>query len=344
MLAERLLPLTALAAQILVDAAATDEWETAQREYARLLGRRNAKRTRLARQRLQETREQLLGAAGPDMDLMRAALATRWAGRLADLLEEYPDAEADLQALVQEIQAELPPQTAFADNQAVSADGDVVTDTARAAPGPEHPGALAARSELAYSIGKAGDAVAARDQFAALLPVAERVLGPEHPDTLTNRHNLANFTGYAGDAAAARDQFAALLPAREHAFDADSPTTVAARFNLAYWTGRAGDAVAARDQFAALLPARERVSGPDDPDSLATREELAYWTGCAGDAAAARNQFAALLPIRERILGPEHPETLAVWFQLAHWTALAADADGPDPGPLPHTQAASQQR
>jgi hypothetical protein len=39
----------------------------------------------------------------------------------------------------------------------------------------------------------------ARDQFAALLPVHERVLGPEHPDTLTTRANLARWTREAED-------------------------------------------------------------------------------------------------------------------------------------------------
>jgi hypothetical protein len=52
--------------------------------------------------------------------------------------------------------------------------------------------------------GEAGDAAAARDQFAALLPISEQVLGPDHPDTLNARHNLALWTGNAGDAAAAR--------------------------------------------------------------------------------------------------------------------------------------------
>ena len=53
--------------------------------------------------------------------------------------------------------------------------------------GPEHPDTLAARADLAYWTGQAGDAAGARDQFAALLPIRERVLGPEHPDTLTTR-------------------------------------------------------------------------------------------------------------------------------------------------------------
>ena len=332
MLAHSQLTLATLAGEVVLDALATDEWETAQREFARLLGRGDANDTRLAEERLQATREQLIATAGSNAGPIRTALATRWARRLTDLLEENPGAEAELQALIHQTRAvaraQLPAasgHTVSGSDHAVSANGVVSADASRW-PAAEHSGTLAARSELAYSIGQAGDPAGARNQFAALVPMAERVLGPEHPDTLTNRHNLANFAGYAGDAAAARDQFATLLPIRERVFGADSPDTLAARFNLAYWTGRAADAAAARDQFAALLPVRERISGPDHPDTLAVREELAYWTGCAGDAAAARDQFAALLLVRRRALSHEDAEVLAVWYQLAYWTALAGDA------------------
>ena len=47
--------------------------------------------------------------------------------------------------------------------------------------------------------GQAGDPAAARDQYAALLPVLERVLGADHPDTLNTRANLAWWTGQAGN-------------------------------------------------------------------------------------------------------------------------------------------------
>ncbi len=194
--------------------------------------------------------------------------------------------------------------------------------------GPEHPDTLAARQELARWTGEAGDAAAARDQIAALLPICERVLGPEHPATLATRHNLARWTGEAGDAAAARDQYAALLPIRERILGPEHPDTLATRHSLAYWTGQAGDAAAARDQFAALLPIYERVQGPEHPATLATRHNLARWTEQAGDAAAARDQFAALLPIRERVLGPEHPDTLTTRHSLACWTGEAGDAAG----------------
>ena len=215
--------------------------------------------------------------------MIRTALAGRWAGRWADLLEQDPDAEAELQGFVQEIQATQPAERLSASDHAGFANGDESSYAA----GPEHPGALATQSELAYSAGQAGDAVAARDQFAALLPVADASSAPSTPTPwphapalptgsgrrgrgrrpgpvrrtaassparsrsrasgyLVSRHNLANFTGYAGDAAAARDQFAALLHVRERVFGADSPDTMVARFNLAYWTGRAGAAADAR--------------------------------------------------------------------------------------------------
>ena len=221
MLEESPLALAALAGRMVIDAAATSGWETAQRKYAQLLGRGNAKQTQLVERWLEETREQLAGGAGADMELIRTALAGRWAGRWADLLEENPDAAAELRALVGEIQAAVPAEGRLASGHAVAANGDASAFAA----GPEHPGALATRSELAYSVGQAGDAAAARDQFAALLPVAERVLGPEHPDTLAARASLAYWTGQAGDAAAARDQFAALLPVAERVLGPEHPDT-----------------------------------------------------------------------------------------------------------------------
>ena len=67
--------------------------------------------------------------------------------------------------------------------------------------GPEYRDTLGARNQLAIWTGMAGDAAGARDQFAALLPVRERILGAEHPYTLTTRHNHAYWTREAGDAA-----------------------------------------------------------------------------------------------------------------------------------------------
>ncbi|WP_169979308.1 tetratricopeptide repeat protein [Microbispora sp. H10836] len=105
--------------------------------------------------------------------------------------------------------------------------------------GPHHPGTLIARTNLAYWMGKAGDAAGALGLFAALLPVRERVSGSEHPNTLTVRANLAHWTGEAGDPALARDLFAALLPIRERVSGPRHPNTVKTRTSLALWNERA---------------------------------------------------------------------------------------------------------
>ena len=192
--------------------------------------------------------------------------------------------------------------------------------------GPEHPDTLAARDNLALWTGYAGDAAGARDQYAALLPIYERVLGPEHPDTLTARNNLARWTGEAGDAAAARDQFAALLPIRERVLGAEHPDTLTARHEPRP-LDRAGGGCGRGPRPVRRAAAHPRAGpGRRAPGHPGTRANLARWTGQAGDAAAARDQFAALLPIRERVLGAEHPDTLTTRDNLAYWTGKAGDA------------------
>ena len=54
---------------------------------------------------------------------------------------------------------------------------------------------LATRHDLARWTGEAGDVAGARDHYAVLLPIRERVLSPDHPETLTTRSNLAYWTG-----------------------------------------------------------------------------------------------------------------------------------------------------
>ena len=194
--------------------------------------------------------------------------------------------------------------------------------------GPEHPDTLVAYAELAIWTGEAGDEAGARDQYAALLPINERVNGPEHRNTLVTRNQLARWTGRTGDAAGARDQLTALVPLTERVLGPEHPDTLTARDNLASWTGVAGDAAGTRDQYAALLAVRERVQGPESSYTLIARSNLAHWTGVAGDAAGARDEYATLLAVSERVLGAEHPTTLITRNNLAHWTGVAGDAAG----------------
>ena len=156
--------------------------------------------------------------------------------------------------------------------------------------GPDHPGTLTTRSNIAFWTGQCGDAAGALRLSTALLPDRERVLGPDHPDTLTTRSNIAFWTGQCGDAAGALRLFTALLPDRERVLGPDHPDTLTTRNNIASWTARiqhgsrgepehlrlaelgrlADDAVAQGDMTAAtsyceqMVTATEQEFGPDD--------------------------------------------------------------------------------
>jgi len=125
MLAETLMALAALAGNTVVAAATTDAWEAARRSFARLLGQGDPDRTAVAERRLGEAHDQLTGVTGADLEQVRMALAARWTGRLADLLEEHPDAEADLRTLIKQVQAGLPAGIVSAADHAVAAGRDV---------------------------------------------------------------------------------------------------------------------------------------------------------------------------------------------------------------------------
>jgi hypothetical protein len=152
MLAETLMALAALAGNTVVAAATTDAWEAARRGFAQLLGRGDPDRTKLAERRLDQTRQQLEGVGGEELEKAQADLEKAWQVRLADLLEENPGAEADLRALVQEIQAALPAGVVSAADHAVAAGRDMNVSASEggvaagvihgnvAPPGPTRPG------------------------------------------------------------------------------------------------------------------------------------------------------------------------------------------------------------
>jgi hypothetical protein len=120
-----LIALAALAGNTVVTAAVTDAWEAARKGFARLLGRGDPAKAKLAEERLAETHDELTQATGADLERTRAALEAQWATRMRDLLEEDPGVEADLRTLVEEIQARLPAGTVSAADHAVAAGRDV---------------------------------------------------------------------------------------------------------------------------------------------------------------------------------------------------------------------------
>lgn len=170
----------------------------------------------------------------------------------------------------------------------------------------------------------------ARDQFAELLSVQQRVLGTEHPDTLTTHGGLAYWTGQAGGTVKARDLYNQLLPLQQLVLGPEHPDTLTTHYHLARWTGQAGDSVRARDLLAELLSVQQRVLGSEHHDTLTTRHGVAYWTGQTGDTARAHVLFAELLPLQQQVLGPEHPDTVTTHHNVKYWAQR--EACGADTG------------
>ena len=122
---EVLIALAQFAGQTVATAAVTDVWEAARHKVARLLGRGDPKKTEVAERWLAETHQQLTAAEDAALEPVRAAAVRRWEGRFADLLDEDPGVEADLRALVEEIQAQLPAGMVSAADHAVAAGRDL---------------------------------------------------------------------------------------------------------------------------------------------------------------------------------------------------------------------------
>ena len=120
-----LMALAQFAGQTVAQAAIADVWESVRGRFARLLGRGDARKTEVAEGWLAQTRDRLTAAPGAELEQARQALAERWTGRFADLLDEDPGIEAELRALVEEVAAQLPAGSMSAADHSVAAGRDV---------------------------------------------------------------------------------------------------------------------------------------------------------------------------------------------------------------------------
>ena len=183
--------------------------------------------------------------------------------------------------------------------------------------GPDHPGTLTTRHNLALGLGRAGRIQEAAPQFWQLLADQQRVLGPDDPDTLTTRANFAHCLGRLGRPQDAVSEFGQLIDDCVRVLGPDHRDTLRNRGNLASWLGEAGHIQEAIGQLEQLLADRQRVLGPDDPDALANRNNLAHWLDRAGRTQEAANQLKGLLADQQRVLGPDHRLTLTTRGNLA---------------------------
>ena len=122
---DALIALAQFAGQTVAGAAITDVWEAARGRFARLLGRGDTQKTKVAEQWLGQTHDQLTAGTGSGLEEAQQAQAERWAGRFADLLDEDPGLEAELRALAEEVAARLPAAVVSAADHSLAAGRDV---------------------------------------------------------------------------------------------------------------------------------------------------------------------------------------------------------------------------
>ncbi|RSN28995.1 Nephrocystin-3 [Amycolatopsis sp. WAC 04169] len=191
--------------------------------------------------------------------------------------------------------------------------------------GPDHPGTLTSRNNLAGAYESAGDLRQAIRLYEAALADRERVLGLDHPDTLTSRNNLAGAYRSAGDPGQAIPLCEATLADCERVLGPDHPRTLTSRNNLAGAYEMAGNLRKAIPLYEANLADRERLLGPDHPGTLTSRNNLAAAYEMAGKLGQAIPLYEATLADCERVLGPDHPDTLISRNNLAYACWLAGD-------------------
>jgi hypothetical protein len=124
MAAEWIAAAAAAGGTALIGAAATDTWQSARDWVVTLFTRGGKRRAELIRDHLDQDAA-VIGAAGPgERDEVRARLLPGWQVRLADLLEEFPEAREELSAWAEQVRAQLPAaQASWVQNITAAAPG-----------------------------------------------------------------------------------------------------------------------------------------------------------------------------------------------------------------------------
>jgi hypothetical protein len=122
---EVLIALAQFAGQTVASAAITDLWESVRGQFARLLGRGDARKTQVADRWLAQTREQLVAAGPGAVTQAKRAAAERWASRFCDLLDEDPSLTDRLRALADDVAAQLPAGAVSPTGHSIAAGRDV---------------------------------------------------------------------------------------------------------------------------------------------------------------------------------------------------------------------------
>jgi tetratricopeptide (TPR) repeat protein len=195
--------------------------------------------------------------------------------------------------------------------------GEPLTERFEQILGPDDPGTLASRNNLAYAYRETGRIDEAITLYERTLADRERVLGADHLRTLFTRNNLAITYLTAGRVTEAISLEEQVIATWKRLQGDDNRNSLRWRNNLAdayLAAGRVGEAIALHEQ---TLAARERVLGPSDVDAVKSRNNLANAYREAG-------RIDQAIPLGERavadfkqVRGSDHPDTLKSQSNLA---------------------------
>jgi tetratricopeptide (TPR) repeat protein len=202
----------------------------------------------------------------------------------------------------------------------------LVADSTRVL-GPDHPGTLTARNNLAWAYETAGDLEEATRYYEQTVADRTRVLGPDHPDTLTSRQNLVFAYLSAGRFAEAISLGEQVLTDSERVLGPDHLVALSIRAPLSSAYARAGRHEEAVSMGEQTLGDRQRVLGPDHPATFGARNNLAYVYAAAGRYEEAMATHEHVLADRQRVLGPCHPDTFTSRHNLALTYELAGQRE-----------------
>lgn len=183
--------------------------------------------------------------------------------------------------------------------------------------GPDFPGLLIARNNLADAHLAAGQAESAISLHAENLAAHVQAHGTDHPDTLTFRNNLAGSYHQAGRLDEAIELYETNLVDMTRILGPHDRVTLMSRNNLANAYTASGQSDRAIELHEANLAVLESRLGADHLDALTARNNLAHVCRSIGQAARAVELNETNLAALTRVFGPDHLMTLTARNNLA---------------------------
>ena len=191
--------------------------------------------------------------------------------------------------------------------------------------GPGHTDTLAARFQLARSLGELGNHDEAVALLTQLVADGSRLSGADQADTLTARTLMASYLNRSGRLAESLDEYTRALADQARVLGPEHPQTLISRNNRGLVLLRLGNAQQALDEYAALIADRTRLSGPDHPETLTARNNHAFALGELERFGQAVEEYTLLVADHARVFGPDHAHTFTARANRAAFLAKLGD-------------------